>query len=60
LGAARDSEIELITRGPRADELLKAVKHLFDSGFAVTEGVHESDNEDLVAGNHNFERIGGR
>lgn len=60
LGAARDSEIELITRGPRADELLKAVKHLFDTGFAVTEGVHEGDHEDLVAGSHNFERLGGR
>lgn len=49
LGAGRDSEIELITRGPRADELLKAVKHLFETGFSATEGVHESDNEEIVA-----------
>lgn len=48
LGAGRDTEIELITRGPRADELLKAVKHLFDSGFASTEELDEGDNREKV------------
>lgn len=49
LGAGRDTEIELITRGPRADELLKAVKHLFDSGFASTEELNEGDNRKKVS-----------
>ncbi|MEY2987847.1 MAG: hypothetical protein RJB13_1368 [Pseudomonadota bacterium] len=48
LGAGRDSEIELITRGPRADELLKAVKQLFDSGFASTEDSDEGDKREKV------------
>lgn len=52
LGAGRDTEIELITRGPRADELLKAVKHLFDSGFASSEGVDESDNREKATSRH--------
>ena len=52
LGAGRDTEIELITRGPRADELLKAVKHLFDSGFANSEEPDEGDNrEKIFSGN---------
>lgn len=60
LGAGRDSEIELITRGPRADELLKAVKTLFDSGFVVTEGGNEGDNEEIVARTTRLERSGRR
>ena len=60
LGAGRDCEIELITRGPRADELLKAVKHLFDSGFAASEGLNEGDREEIVTRSPNFERAGGR
>ena len=58
LGAGRDSEIELITRGPRADELLKAVMNLFESDFAVTEGPNESDNEEIVARGANLQRAG--
>jgi phosphotransferase system HPr (HPr) family protein len=60
LGAGRDSEIELITRGPRADELLKAVKHLFETGFASTEGANENDNEEIVARTSHYQRAGDR
>lgn len=53
LGAGRDSEIELICRGPRADELLKAVKGLFDSGFADSEEANEGEfSEDTSRSNH--------
>lgn len=48
LGAGRDTEIELITRGPRADELLNAVKHLFDSGFAASEELDEVEGKNNV------------
>ncbi|MBM3382553.1 MAG: HPr family phosphocarrier protein [Betaproteobacteria bacterium] len=60
LGAGRDSEIELITRGPRADELLKAVKDLFETGFAASEGANESDNEEIVARSAHIQRVGDR
>jgi phosphocarrier protein len=43
LGAGRGSEIELICRGPRADELLTEVKSLFDSGFANFEEADDSE-----------------
>lgn len=55
LGAGRDSEIELITRGPLADKLLKAVKHLFDSGFSSSEDMDEGENpEKSFSGNPNL------
>ncbi|NBO39372.1 HPr family phosphocarrier protein [bacterium] len=60
LGAGRDSEIELITRGPRADELLKAVKLLFDSGFATSEEANEGDVEEMASRTRDFARARGR
>lgn len=60
LGAGRDSEIELICRGPRADELLKAVKHLFESGFTEHEDVNEGDFAEHSARAGNLQRVGRR
>lgn len=60
LGAGRDSEIELICRGPRADELLKAVKLLFETGFAEHEEANEGDFAENSARTGDFQRIGGR
>lgn len=56
LGAGRGSEIELICRGPRADELLKAVKHMFDNGFADAGEANEDEFENNSARNINFRR----
>jgi phosphocarrier protein len=59
LGAGRDSEIELICRGPRADELLKAVRQIFESGFADGGETDEEEYANSPARNSNFRRVSG-
>lgn len=58
LGAGRGSEIELICRGPRADELLKAVKSMFDSGFADSEEGDDDASMQNYNRNSSFKRVG--
>ncbi|MFZ9519491.1 MAG: HPr family phosphocarrier protein [Silvanigrellaceae bacterium] len=60
LGAGRDCEIELICRGPRADELLKAVKFLFDTDFAEPKEANEGEFQEDSPRSPHMQRVGGR